>query len=102
WGDSSISVIDLSDRPTAPGRESLRVRPSMFVGPHPSAMALRGTDLFVALAGANGVARVDVVTGRVMEQLTVALGPRAPVGSDPHRPAPAPDGRRRQAPMDAH
>src|SRR2546427_3081360 len=93
WGDSSISVIDLSDRPPAPGRESLRVRPSMFVGPHPSAMALRGTDLFVALAGANGVARVDVATGRVQEQLTVALGPRAPVGSDPNALALAPDGR---------
>jgi len=47
----------------------------------------------VALAGANGVARVDVVTGRVMEQLTVALGPRAPVGSDPNALALAPDGR---------
>ena len=93
WGDSSISVIDLSDRPTAPGRESLRVRPSMFVGPHPSAMALHGADLFVALAGANGVVRVDVVTGQVMEQLTVALGPRAPVGSDPNALALAPDGR---------
>src|SRR5256712_2072842 len=93
WGDSSISVIDLSDRPTAPGRGSLRVRPSMFVGPHPSAMALRGADLFVALAGANGVARVDVATGRVQEQLTVALGPRAPVGSDPNALALAPDGR---------
>ncbi len=93
WGDSSISVIDLSDRPTAPGRESLRVRPSMFVGPHPSAMALHGADLFVALAGANGVARVDLTTGRVVEQLTVALGPRAPVGSDPNALALAPDGR---------
>src|SRR2546428_5586974 len=77
--------IDLSDRP--------RVRPSLFVGPHPSAMALRGTDLFVALAGSNGVARVDVATGRVMEQLTVALTPRAPVGSDPNALALAPDGR---------
>src|SRR2546425_10804821 len=85
WGDSSIAVIDLSDRP--------RVRPSLFVGPHPSAMALRGTDLFVALAGSNGVARVDVATGRVMEQLTVALTPRAPVGSDPNALALAPDGR---------
>ena len=93
WGDSSISVIDLSDRPTAPGRESLRVRPPMFVGPHPSAMALHGADLFVALAGANGVARVDLTTGRVVEQLTVALGPRAPVGSDPNALALAPDGR---------
>src|SRR2546425_1097796 len=38
WGDSSISVIDLTDRPTT--------RPPLFVGPHPSAMALRGADLF--------------------------------------------------------
>src|SRR5438445_1044525 len=85
WGDSSISVIDLTDRPTT--------RPPLFVGPHPSAMALRGPDLFVALAGSNGVARVDVATGRVVEQLTVALAPRAPVGSDPNALALAPDGR---------
>jgi len=85
WGDSSISVIDLTDRPTT--------RPPLFVGPHPSAMALRGADLFVALAGSNGVARVDVATGRVVEQLTVALAPRAPVGSDPNALALAPDGR---------
>src|SRR5437667_1934673 len=93
WGDSSISVIDLSDRPTATGRESFRVRPSIVVGPHPSAMALHGADLFVALAGANGVARVDLTTGRVVEHLTVALAPRAPVGSDPNALALAPDGR---------
>src|SRR3989454_7162010 len=85
WGDSSISVIDLTDRPTT--------RPPLFVGPHPSAMALRGADLFVALAGSNGVARVDVASGRVVEQLTVALAPRAPVGSDPNALALAPDGR---------
>src|SRR2546428_10932322 len=85
WGDSTISVIDLSDGPT--------VRPSIYVGPHPSALALRGRELFVALAGANGVARVDLATGRVVEQLTVALGPRAPVGSDPNALALAPDGR---------
>src|SRR2546426_1049149 len=85
WGDSSISVIALTDRPTT--------RPPLFVGPHPSAMALRGPDLFVALAGSNGVARVDVATGRVVEQLTVALAPRAPVGSDPNALALAPDGR---------
>src|SRR2546425_1840028 len=85
WGDSSISVIDLTDRPTT--------RPPLFVGPHPSAMALRGADLFVALAGSNGMARVDVATGRVVEQLTVALAPRAPVGSDPNALALAPDGR---------
>src|SRR5438128_9243049 len=85
WGDSTISVIDLSDGPT--------VRPSVFVGPHPSALALRGGELFVALAGWNGVARVDLATGQVREQLTVALAPHAPVGSDPNALALSPDGR---------
>jgi hypothetical protein len=85
WGDSSVSVIDLSDRPA--------VRLSMFVGPHPSALALRGSELFVALAGANGVARVDLTTGGVREQLTVALAPHAPVGSDPNALALSRDGR---------
>ena len=85
WGDSSVSVIDLSDGPT--------VRRSIFVGPHPSALALSGSDLFAALAGTNGVARVDLATGQVTEQLSVALAPRAPVGSDPNALALSPDGR---------
>ncbi|HYT05986.1 MAG TPA: beta-propeller fold lactonase family protein, partial [Gemmatimonadales bacterium] len=85
WGDSSVSVVDLSDSPT--------VRRSFFVGPHPSALALRESTLFVALAGANGVARVDLSTGGVVEQLTVALAPGAPVGSDPNALALSPDGR---------
>jgi len=86
WGDSTVSVIDLTARPP--------VRPSaLFVGPHPSALAVRGRDLFVALAGSNGVARVDLASGRVTEQLTVALDPRAPVGSDPNALALSPDGR---------
>src|SRR5437879_6229013 len=86
WGDSTVSIINLSDSPA--------VRPSdHFVGPHPSALALHGRELFVALAGANGVARVDLATSRVTEQLTVALAPRAPVGSDPNALALSPDGR---------
>src|SRR2546427_2505075 len=101
WGDSTVSVIDLSatDResfrtsPPATARESFRVRRPLFVGPHPSALALRGGELFVALAGSNGVARVDLATGQVREQLTVALAPHAPVGSDPNALALSPDGR---------
>src|SRR5207253_6945207 len=62
-------------------------------GPHPSALALRGGELFVAPAGSNGVARVDLATGQVREQLTVALAPHAPVGSDPNALALSPDGR---------
>jgi hypothetical protein len=85
WGDSTVSVIELSPRP--------RVRTALAVGPHPSALALGGGELFVALAGANGVARVDLARGAVVEQLTVALAPRAPAGSDPNALALAPDGR---------
>src|SRR3989442_1160340 len=51
WGDSTVSVVDLSTT----DRESFRVRRSaLFVGPHPSALALRGAQPFVALAGSNG------------------------------------------------
>jgi len=86
WGDSTLSVIDLSVSPPVS-------RSAVFVGPHPSALALRGSELLVALAGANGVARVDLATGQVREQLTVALAPHAPPGSDPNALALSPDGR---------
>ena len=94
WGDSTVSVIDLTARP--PRRPTV-----LFVGPHPSALALGNGTLFVALAGSNGVARVDLRTGEVIEQLTVALDPRAPAlkdslpvaGSDPNALALSPDGR---------
>src|SRR5437660_3563035 len=85
WGDSTLSVIDLSVSPPVS-------RSAVFVGPHPSALALRGSDLLVALAGANGVALVDLATGQVREQLTVALAPQAPPASDPSALALSPDG----------
>src|SRR5207247_1645960 len=86
WGDSTASVIDLSARP--PVRLS-----ALFVGPHPSALVRRDSELYAALAGANGVVRVDLASGRAVEQLTVALDPHAPVGSDPNALALSPDGR---------
>jgi len=94
WGDSTVSVIDLRAGP--PYR-----RTTWFVGPHPSALTLGNGSLFVALAGSNGVARVDLRSGEVIEQLTVALNARAPalkdslpvVGSDPNALALSPDGR---------
>src|SRR6266566_5027033 len=85
WGDSTVSIVDLSASPPT--------RRSLFVGPHPSALALRGGQLFVALAGANGIARVDLARGAVVEQLTVALDPHAPTGSDPNALALSPDAK---------
>src|SRR2546422_9631408 len=86
WGDSTVTVIDLSVSP--PVRRS-----ALFVGPHPSALLLHGSELLVALAGVNGVARVDLATGQVREQLSVALAPHAPPGSDPNALALPPDGQ---------
>jgi len=83
WGDSTVSVLDLG----APER----ARRTIVVGPHPSALALGAGELFAALAGTNGVARVDLVTGRVKEQLTVSLGSRGQTGSDPNALALGPD-----------
>src|SRR5216684_2364449 len=50
WGDSTVSVVDV----TTPAADPTTI----FVGPHPSALALSGSDLYVALAGANAVARL--------------------------------------------
>jgi len=85
WGDSTVSVVDV----TTPAADPTTI----FVGPHPSALALSGSDLYVALAGANGVARVDLRAGSVAEQVTLALAPHAPTGSDPNALAITPDGR---------
>src|SRR3989454_8048163 len=43
WGDSTVSVIDLTARP--PDRPT-----ALFVGPHPSALAVRGRELRAAPA----------------------------------------------------
>src|SRR5438876_5464127 len=85
WGDSTVSMVDLASTPPA-----LR---AVFVCPHPSALARRGGELFVALAGANGIVRVDPARGAVVEQLTVALDPHAPTGSDPNALALSPDAK---------
>lgn len=85
WGDSTVSVF-------APGGP-VSDPTTIVVGPHPSALALSGPDLYVTLAGANRVARVDLRTGSVAEQVTLALAPHAPTGSDPNALAVAADGR---------
>jgi DNA-binding beta-propeller fold protein YncE len=80
-----VSVVDATTPASNPA--------TIFVGPHPSALALSGSDLYVALAGANRVARVDLRTGSVAEQVTLELAPQAPTGSDPNALAVTADGR---------
>jgi len=92
WGDSTISIVDLTAGP--PYRPT-----AQFIGPHPSALALGRGSLFATLAGVNGVARLDLATGRVREQLTISLGRHAPLGSDPNALALAPGGRTLYVPL---
>lgn len=87
WGDSTIQRLAI----TATGLGNSQ---ALEVGPHPSALALRGRQLFATLAGANAVARLDLDSGRVTDRLAVALMRGAPVGSDPNALALTPDGRR--------
>src|SRR3989475_3047619 len=56
WGDSTVTVIDLSAGP--PVRRSV-----VFAGPHPSALTLAGSEVLGPLAGPHGVARVDLPPG---------------------------------------
>src|SRR5260370_23792947 len=78
WGDSTVSVVDV----TTPAADPTTI----FVGPHPSALALSGSDLYVALAGAHGLARVDLHKASVAEHVTVARAPHPPPGRDPNAP----------------
>src|SRR3989442_4761789 len=45
------------------------------------------------MPGSKGVARLDLEPVQLREQLTVALAPHAPRGSDPNALALSPDGR---------
>ncbi|HEY6807191.1 MAG TPA: hypothetical protein VI160_00270, partial [Gemmatimonadales bacterium] len=92
WGDSTVSIVDLSALP------ALRAT-TVFIGPHPSALALGNGSLFATLAAVNGVARLDLATNRVVEQLTISLGRNAPTGSDPTALALAPGGRTLYVPL---
>lgn len=84
WGDSSVSVIPL---------DGVGAITRITVGPHPSALALAGTTLYATLAEANAVVAVDLAARRVTDELTIALAPHAPAGTDPNALALAPDAR---------
>ena len=64
------------------------------VGPHPSALILRGTTMYVALAGSDRVAVVDTKMRRVTRYLHDAAPGAPPEGSTPNAVALTPDGKR--------
>src|SRR5437773_3199160 len=75
WGDSTVSVIDLSVSP--PVRRS-----ALSVGPHPSAPLLHRSELLVALSAAHCAAPVGRATGHVRDQLSVARSEERRVGTE--------------------
>ena len=71
----SVSIVDV---------HAGRVVGAVKVGLHPSGMAVRGDDVFVANANSDTVSVVDVRTRRLTAVLSVRPFPGAPFGSSPN------------------
>ncbi len=79
-----VSVVDLKAR-----REVAQVT----VGLHPTALALRGSTLYVANTNSDSVSLIDTRTRRVTGTIAITPFPGAPYGSHPNGLAPLADGR---------
>ncbi len=86
WGGAKVLMLDAV---------TLEPRGEIPVGEHPNAMSLSrdGSRLFVACANTNAVWVVDLETRTATEQISVALGIKAPPGSTPNAVALSHDGR---------
>jgi len=85
WGAARVVLLDA---------KTLAPRGEIAVGEHPNSMALAkdGRRLFVACANTNAVFVVDLRDGTAIEQIGVALSPKAPPGSTPNALALSPEG----------
>jgi DNA-binding beta-propeller fold protein YncE len=88
WGGSTVSQF----RVLADG--TLAYRGRIEVGPHPSALAVRGTSMYVTLAGSDRVAVVDMKRRKVGHYLHDAAPGAPPEGSTPNAVAVTSDGKR--------
>jgi YVTN family beta-propeller protein len=79
-----ISVVDLLSQ-----REVSRIA----VGLHPTAMALKGSTLYVANTNSDSVSLIDTHLRKVSGTITISPFPGAPYGSHPNGLAPLADGR---------
>lgn len=86
WGGAKVVALDA---------KTLDVKHEIAVGEHPNALVLSkdGSRLFVACANTNAVWSVDTARGEALEQISIALYPKAPPGSTPNALALSPDGR---------
>ena len=88
WGGSAVSQF----RVLADGKLAYLGR--IGVGPHPSALAVRGTSMYVTLAGSDRVAVVDTKLRKVARYLYDAAPGAPPEGSTPNAVALTSDGKR--------
>ena len=88
WGGSTVSQF----RVLLDG--TLAYLGRIEVGPHPSALAVRGTSMYVTLAGSDRVAVVDTKLRKVARYLYDAAPGAPPEGSTPNAVAVTSDGRR--------
>ena len=88
WGASTVSQFRVLPDGT------LAYLGRIEVGRHPSALAVRGTRLYVTLAGSDRVAVVDTKLRKVARYLHDAAPGAPPEGSTPNAVAFSPDGKR--------
>jgi DNA-binding beta-propeller fold protein YncE len=84
WGGGKVLMFDA---------KTLEPVAEVPVGEHPNAMAITrdGKRLFVSCANTNAVWAIDVPARRAVEQIAVALFPKAPPGSTPNHVSLSPD-----------
>lgn len=85
---ADVAVVDVAD-PARP-----RVANTISTGPHPNDLAISadGRTLYVSCGNTNSVNSIDVASGKTLEQISLALGPKAPAGTTPNSLALSPDG----------
>src|SRR5271169_5633939 len=88
WGGSTVSQF----RALADG--TLAYLGRIEVGPHPSALAVKGTNLYLTLAGSDRVAVLDTKLRKVARYLHDAAPGAPPEGSTPNAIALTSDGKR--------
>lgn len=85
-GDATVAIVDVSD-PSHP-----KIASTLATDPHPNDIVLTTDDrLFVSCGHTNNVISFDLKTGRRLEVISTALGPKAPAGSTPNSLALSPD-----------
>jgi DNA-binding beta-propeller fold protein YncE len=87
-GAAEVVSVDVT-RPT-----SAHIIDHIAVEPHPNDLVITGDGrLFVSCGNTNHVVAVDLATKKVMEAVSVAPTPKAPVGSTPNSVALSADGK---------